>query len=149
MRYSLGIMKPDCIERGLIDKVFSMIRDSELKIIAKKILYLKQSDVDIIYKRCQHKEFYKDMSSFLLSGNVCVYVVEGDNAINRLNVLVGETNPKLADIKTIRGELGESIRRNITHSSMNEESFWKELNVFFTPKEISSIIVDINIGEKF
>lgn len=149
MRYSLGIMKPDCVERGLIDRVLSMVINAGLKVMAVKILCLKQSDIDIVYERCKYKEFYKDMSAFLLSGDVCIYVVEGSDAINRLNVLVGETNPLLADSGTIRGELGESLRRNITHSSMNEDSFWKELNVFFTAEEINSMMVTgLKVGEK-
>ena len=148
MWYSLGIMKPDCVERKLIDRVLSMIRRAGLKVVVVKMLSLTQDDIDIVYSRCKYKEFYSDMSAFLLSGDVCVYVIKGKNAINKLNMLVGETDPKLASPSTIRGELGESLRRNITHSSMNEESFWREIEIFFTQEEIKSIIFGPKVGEK-
>jgi len=149
MWYSLGIMKPDCVKRKLINRVLFMVRQVGLKILTIKMLSLTQDDIDIVYGRCKYKEFYRDMSAFLLSGNVCVYVVKGENAINKLNMLVGQTDPKLANPGTIRGELGESLRRNITHSSMNKESFWRELNVFFARGEIKSIIFRPKVGEKY
>lgn len=140
MEYSLGVLKPDCIERNLISEVLKMIEIPGLKVVAGKRLRLTQDNIDVLYARNIDKDFYLEMSLFLCSDDVYVYVVKGDDAINRLNEIVGDTDPQNAKNGTIRNKYGQSVRRNITHSSMNEESFWKELNVFFSKEEICSIL---------
>jgi nucleoside-diphosphate kinase len=134
------MLKPDCVERGLSEDVFKLLELYGFKIIIKKRLRLTQSKIDILYDRCRDKDFYPGMLSFLLSGDVIVYIVECQNAINRLNEIVGDTNPENASPNSIRGKYGQSVRRNITHSSMNEESFWKELHIFFNEDEISKLL---------
>lgn len=141
MEYSLGIMKPDCVCRGLISEVVKMVEIAGLEVVALKKLRLKQSDIDVVYERCRLKDYYRDMSDFLMSDDVCVYLVRGSDAINRLNIVVGDTDPATAACETIRHTFGETIRRNITHSSMSEESFWREIELFFTPNEIKELVL--------
>ena len=49
--------------------------------------------------------------------------------------MVGATNPKEADIGTIRGDYGIDTGRNIVHASDSEESAQREINLFFDETE--------------
>lgn len=132
MKYSFGMLKPDCIERKLEKEVFEKIESAELVVLTKKKVFLRQEQIDIIYSYCKLSDFYQAMSAFLLSGECEVFIVKGDDAVNRLNNLVGYRDPLFADEGTIRRCFGETTRRNIIHSSNNKMTFWKEVVLFFT-----------------
>jgi len=131
MNYSFGMLKPDCIERKLEKNVFERIESSGLIVKATRIVALKQEQIDIIYPCCKSGDFYQEMSKFLLSGRCEVFIVKGDDAINRLNDLVGYRDPLFAKEGTIRHCFGETIRRNIIHSVSSDLAFWEEVSLFF------------------
>ena len=138
MRYSLSILKPDCLERGMVEVVRSIIERDGFAIILEKKLRLKQEDVVFIYEQCRYSDFFEGLTEFMLSGDVVVLVVRCNNdvdAVKKLNRLVGHTDPKLARVGTIR-YLGESVRRNLAHSSADESAFRRELKRLFTLSEI-------------
>lgn len=138
MRYSLSILKPDCIERGLENKIRSLLKQNGFSILLEKRLRLTKDDVAFIYERCIDKDFFEGLSDFLTSGDVIVLVVSGlkmADVVKKLNSLVGHIDPCLAKDGTIRW-LGESIRRNLVHSSADTTSFWREVSRIFSEKEI-------------
>jgi len=116
-----------------------MVKLSGLTIIASKTQRLALNEICILYDRCRQKDFFKEMSAFLTSGDVLIFIVEGEDAINLLNETVGDTDPHKATKNTIRGRFGESIMKNICHSSMDYESFKKEVKIFFTEKELKHL----------
>ena len=132
MNQSFGLLKPDCLERGIQEDIFKMIRSFDLKIIKMKKVQLNEKNVDAIWSSCRNEYFYKDMVRFLTSGKCIVFLVEGEDAINRLNVLVGHYDPLKAGKGTIRGPFGCSAMENVIHSSLNEEAFQREANLFFS-----------------
>jgi nucleoside-diphosphate kinase len=85
---------------------------------------------------------YKELERFLMSGPVVFYVVssQGD-AIESLNRLVGSTDPKTSLKETIRGRYGESIARNIIHSTQNEETLRKDLAHFLTKEQLLEMLL--------
>lgn len=131
MKYSFGMLKPDCIERKLEKEVFEKIESAGLIVLATRRVLLMQEQIDIIYSCCNPSDFYQEMSAFLMSGECEVFIVKGNDAINRLNYLVGYRNPLLADEGTIRRCFGENMRRNVIHSTSNELTFWREVVLFF------------------
>lgn len=137
MRYSLSILKPDCQERGLTEEVRSLIEGGGFRIILEKRVRLSRDDVICIYGHCCQAEFFEGMAEFLQSGDVVVIVVgcEEGNAFERLNRLVGHTDPAEARVGTIR-KLGESIRRNLAHSSADETAFEREFTRLLTQEEL-------------
>ena len=50
--------------------------------------------------------------------------------------MVGATNPKEADVGTIRGDFGMDTGRNIIHASDAPESAKREIALFFDEEEI-------------
>lgn len=141
MRYSLGILKPDCVRRGLVDVALGLVQNYGLRVIFKKKTLLESKDAEFLYSRCAEADFFKPLVKFMTSGEVLIYIVEidGDDcAIKILNEATGHTDPSVARSGTIR-KLGLSVRENLAHSTMNEETFWSELVYFLTEKEVGEL----------
>lgn len=139
MGYSFGVLKPDCLERGLETQIFSILKLSGLEVITAKRKRLSILEAEFLYDRCRKNNFFLDLISFMTSGDVLLYVVTGDGeTIESLNKTIGHTNPKLAESGTVRS-LGESVCRNLSHSTASEHTFQREVSYFLTRQERESI----------
>lgn len=134
MDYSLGILKPDCLKRGLEKEVLSIIEASGLRIVKKRRILLTEQEVRIVWSTCVNEWFFPSMVEFMTSSDSIVFVVEGFSAIERLNDLVGRYDPTLAERNTIRYKYGIDKMENIIHSSLNKEEYVREYNLFFNQK---------------
>ena len=145
MNYSFGLLKPDCLERGLVEQAFGLIEKQGLRIVFQKKHRLSIQDVFFLYQRCIGKEFFGIMTDFLTSNDSLLYVVVSETEIDvpkLLNHIVGETNPTKAEPNTLRS-LGESICRNIAHSAENHEVFLREVGHFLNKEERIRIGLDV------
>lgn len=70
------------------------------------------------------------------SGPVVPMVWEGLNVVKTGRVMLGATNPADSAPGTIRGDLCIQVGRNIIHGSDSVESANKEINLWFTEKEV-------------
>ncbi|RLI80738.1 nucleoside-diphosphate kinase [Archaeoglobales archaeon] len=132
------MVKPDGVERGVIGEVISRLERKGLKIVAMKMLKIKDSLAKEHYAEHREKPFFNALLAYITSGPVVAMVVEGKNAIKVVRTLVGATNPIEADPGTIRGDFGMDLGRNIIHASDSEESAKREISLFFNPDEILS-----------
>ncbi|BFT95192.1 MAG: nucleoside-diphosphate kinase [Minisyncoccus archaeiphilus] len=131
VKYSFGLLKPDCISRNLENNIFFLIELNNLNIIAFKKVRLSDNEVEIIWPACKFESYYREMIDFSISEDSIVFIVKGEYAIERLNELVGHYNPEMAKIGTIRKKFGISCMRNIIHSVDSEEIFKKHAALFF------------------
>lgn len=141
MRYSLGILKPDCLRRGLVDQAFELVRGHGLRVVFTKKMKLERKDVEFLYSRCRESHFFGNLVEFMTSGEVILYLVETGNgtcAIKGLNKVTGYTNPADARKGTLRS-LGKDVRENIAHSTADATTFWSEARHFLTEEEISKL----------
>jgi len=60
-----------------------------------------------------------------------IQALEGDNAVLKNRELMGATNPKEADVGTIRADFADSIDANAVHGSDSLENAKIEINYFF------------------
>lgn len=134
--FSFGMLKPDCLKRGLERQSFDLIKKSEISIIKEDKIMLNDSSIEIIYHNLKNREFFKEMSIFLKSYYVIVFITFSEDAVNRLNKVVGYTDPKLAKPDTLRS-LGTNIRNNIAHSASNYEEVLRSVNYFFGIEDLS------------
>jgi nucleoside-diphosphate kinase len=142
MRYSSGIIKPDGVARDLEKEIFEWMERAGLRVILQKNLLLKRKDIKVLYEYCFSMPHYKELERFLMSGPVVFYVVSSQgNAIESLNRLVGSTNPQHSQKETIRGRYGESVARNIIHSTQNEETLRKDLAHFLTKEQLLKLLL--------
>ena len=80
--------------------------------------------------------FFKDLVKFMISGPVLIQVLEGENAVLKNRELMGSTNPKDADLGTIRADFADSIEANAVHGSDSKENATLEISYFFSEMEI-------------
>ena len=128
---TLSIIKPDAVERDLIDEIKAIFTKNNLKIKEDKKIHLTKEEAAEFYKVHQSKPFYDDLCSYLSSGPIVAMILEGENAVSFNRELMGATDPKKAEDKTIRKLYGISIDKNSVHGSDSVENAKKEIDFFF------------------
>ena len=131
MEETLSIIKPDAVERNLIEEIKSIFLKNNLKIKNSKKIHISKEEAAEFYKVHQSKPFYNDLCKYLSSGPIVVMILEGNNAIILNRKLMGATNPKEAEENTIRKLYGLSIDKNSVHGSDSTENAKKEIAFFF------------------
>ncbi len=138
MEMTLSIIKPDAVAKNVIGKIEQRFEDAGLKIVASKMMHLSIDQAKGFYAEHDGKPFFDALIEFMTSGPVVVQVLAGDNAIMLNRELMGNTNPKEADVGTIRADFAESIDANAVHGSDSPTSAEREINYFFDNTEIFS-----------
>ena len=128
---TLSIIKPDAVERNLIEEIKSIFVKNNLKIKEDKKIHITKEEASEFYKVHQSKPFYDDLCSYLSSGPIVVMILEGENAVLFNRELMGATDPKNAEDNTIRKLYGISIDKNSVHGSDSVENAKKEIKFFF------------------
>lgn len=105
--------------------------------------YNKLMAEQLLFRKWKEDDFYERLLKFSLSGDCMVFIVKGDDAIARLNDLVGHREPRQAEKDTIRHRFGRSVKRNVIHSTATEETFWREVSLFFTRSELNRLLTDL------
>jgi len=138
MQRTFLMIKPDGVARGLIGEVISRIEQKGLKIVAMKMLQVDKALAEKHYAEHKGKDFYRNLVSYIISSPSVAMVVEGKDAVSVIRTMIGKTNPKEADLGTMRGDLALEIGRNIVHAADSEESAKMEISLYFTEDEILS-----------
>ena len=128
---TLSIIKPDAVERNLIENIKSIFTNNNLVIKENKKIHITKEEAAEFYKVHQSKPFYNDLCAYLSSGPIIVMILEGDDAISMNRKVMGATDPKNAGENTIRKLYGISIDKNSVHGSDSLENAKKEINFFF------------------
>ena len=128
---TLSIIKPDAVERNLVEDIKNIFLKNDLKIKDSKKIHITKDEASEFYKVHQSKPFYNDLCSYLSSGPIVVMILEGENAVVVNRRLMGATNPKDAEDNTIRKLYGISIDKNSVHGSDSTENAKKEIDFFF------------------
>ena len=133
---TLSIIKPDATSRNVTGQINSLIEKSGLSIIGQKRIKLTKEIASNFYEVHKDKPFFQDLVSFMVSGPVIVQVLQGNNAVALYRKVMGATNPKEAEVGTIRKEFALSIEANSVHGSDSIENAKKEISFFFSETEI-------------
>ena len=128
---TLSIIKPDAVERNLVDEIKNIFFKNNLKILESKKIHITKDEASEFYKVHQSKPFYNDLCAYLSSGPIVVMILEGENAVSANRKLMGATNPKEAEVNTIRKLYGISIDKNSVHGSDSLDNAKKEIEFFF------------------
>ena len=128
---TLSIIKPDAVERNLVEEIKDIFKKNNLNIVNDKKIHITKDEAADFYKVHQSKPFYNDLCAYLSSGPIVVMILEGDNAVKVNRKLMGATNPKEAEEHSIRKLYGISIDKNSVHGSDSVENAKKEIEFFF------------------
>ncbi len=136
MERTLSIIKPDGVGRGLIGEVIKKLENSDIKIIAMKMLQMTKNQAKGFYAVHKERPFFDSLTDFMTSGPVVVMVLEAENVITKYRELMGATNYKEAEEGTIRRDFATDIEKNVVHGSDSQESASFEIGYFFNSFEI-------------
>lgn len=187
---SFVIVKPDGVQRSLLGEIIRRIERTGLKFVAMKFMvptadqcwahynkdeawFLKKGTRILEERQAQGMAVEKEaieygrdiigqLVTFMTSGPVLAFVIEGNKSVDIVKKLVGGTEPTTSDVGTIRGDLtldsytlsGLDSRavRNLVHCSDSPEEALREIPIWFDEKEIinyrlvsEQILYDVNL----
>lgn len=184
------MVKPDGVQRGLIGEMIRRFERTGLKLVAMKLFITEEEKLWIHYSKNDTwylakgektiknreaagmpvdksaieygKDIIRALVAFMSSGPVVAMVWEGNQAVNIVKKIVGDTQPLTSDVGTIRGDftldsyelanISERAVRNLAHCSDMPEEADREINIWFKPEEIikyrqiqEEILYDVNL----
>lgn len=184
------IIKPDGVQRALIGEIIKRFERTGLRLSALKLTVLDKDRIWKHYNKDDAwfikkgtkiaedraaaglssekepieygKDIIRALERFMTSGPVIMMVWEGNQAVNVVKKIVGETEPSSSDVGTIRGDLtidsyaiaavDDRAVRNLIHCSDEPENAEFEINLWFSPEEVVSyrlvgdqILYDVNL----
>lgn len=131
--YTLVLLKPSVLKRGLCGSVISRYEQAGLKI---ERLELKQYDRDVferLYEEHQGKPYYERIIKSMSSEPIIAMVLAGPSGIvEKVRALNGATDPVKAAPGSIRGDFASDLKPdNVVHASDSAESARREIRLFF------------------
>lgn len=135
---TLILCKPDAVSRGLVGEIVARLERRGYIITAMKLMQLDGDRARKHYAEHEGKAFFEDLVGFITSGPLVALAVEGENAVDGCRQLIGATNPLTAAPGSIRGDLAQTIGRNLVHGSDSKASADRELHIFFDANEFVS-----------
>nr|CAD7412403.1 unnamed protein product [Timema poppensis] len=150
------MVKPDGVQRGLVGKIIKRFESKGFKLVALKFTWIimsyscakqahkyffPQPSEELLkkhYADLSARPFFNGLVKYMSSGPVVPMVWEGLNVVKTGRVMLGATDPKDSAPGTIRGDLCIQVGRNILHGSDSVESAKKEIDLWFSEKEVVS-----------
>ncbi len=174
MERTLVLIKPDGVQRGLVGEIIKRFENTGLKIIGMKMVYADEDKASKHY--ADDEEWLKSVGektlrsaekkgikiertaieqgrwiremlmSYLTMSPLVALALEGNEAVSKVRMITGPTNPQEALPGTIRGDfsvdsymLGDSLERpiqNLIHASESPKEAERELKIWFNDKEL-------------
>lgn len=138
MQRTLVLLKPDCVQRGLVGRVLARFEEKGLQIVAIKLMQMSTDLARRHYAEHLQKPWYPALEAFITSGPVVAAIIEGPEAIRVVREMVGQTSGLDAPAGSIRGDYSSSGQRNLVHAADAPDSARREIELFFDPNEIHS-----------
>lgn len=186
------ILKPDTVQRSLVGELIQRIERIGLKLVALKMERATPEQLARHYDKddAWYEKKGAKRKQFLIEGGVAIdqsrpaiefgrdiitnikrYMVtvplpmmvwEGNAAVAVVKKLVGETDPTVSDVGTIRGDYQhdsysrsdteQRAIRNLIHCSDSPEAAKHEIGIWFKPEEIhdyrhinEAVLQDVNL----
>jgi nucleoside-diphosphate kinase len=134
---TFAMIKPDAVQRGFIGEIVSRFEKKGIKVVAMKMVSVNKALAEKHYAVHKGKPFFEPTVQYITSSPVVAMVLEGINVIEMVRGMTGATDPQKAAMGTIRGDFGQFIGRNIIHASDGKETAKFEINLWFSPEEIT------------
>ncbi len=154
-------IKPDGVQRVLVGEIIGRLERVGLKLVALKMLVAEPKKIEKHYELLDDK-IRRHLVKYMTSGPIIAMVWQGANAVKLVRKIVGSTEPLTSDVGTIRGDFvldsydlsdsdGRAVR-NLIHASGNTEEAAKEIDLWFSSKELvnyrlvtEEILYDVNL----
>lgn len=149
---SLVVCKPDAIQRGILGEIIQRFERVGLKIVGMKMV---MPDEDLYEKHYEEigqmitrrgEQTYRYNVEYMMTGPVIAIALEGVEAVPLVRKIVGPTEPKSAEMGTIRGDyshmsFGYSNAKgigvpNLVHASGSVAEAKREIALWFDEDEL-------------
>jgi len=136
MEQTLVLIKPDSVQRGLVGEILRRFERKGLKLVAMKMVKLKDAVLKEHYAHVVDEPFFADLSHFMSSSPLVAMVLEAPNAVEIVRKIAGDKY----ELGSVRGDFAGSFQldgpRNVIHSSDSIETAEREIDRFFDESEI-------------
>lgn len=136
MERTYVMVKPDGVQRNLVGEILSRFEKKGFKIVGLKMLRLTREIAEKHYAEHIGKPFFESLVSYITSGPVVAFVLEGKDVVATVRAMNGATNPLNAGPGTVRGDYAIEVGRNVIHASDSVESANREIGIYFTEAEL-------------
>jgi|SRR5215467_644845 len=128
---TLVVIKPDGIRRNLVGKIVTRFEEKGFQLLELRLQLFSEEKAKEFYDVHREKTFFHELVSFISSDKTVACILEGNDAINVVRKMIGQTKSFEALPGTIRGDYGLGVTDNIIHASDSHESFLKESKIIF------------------
>ena len=135
MERTLVILKPGCLQRGLIGEVISRFEKRGLKLVAMKMVQLDEEILKVHYAHLLDRPFFPWLRDGMMAAPVILCCWEDYSAVQVVRDMAGATKASKAVPGTIRGDYSLSAQENIVHTSDSLENAEIELKRFFVESD--------------
>lgn len=149
---TLIVFKPDAVQRGIVGEILQRFERVGLKIVGTKMVapdkehyYAHYEEIGKLATR-RGEATLNITLDMMLVGPVIAMVLEGVEAVAVVRKIVGPTEPKSADMGTIRGDFShisfgyaDECQKgvpNLIHASGDPEEAQQEIAHWFKPEEL-------------
>lgn len=136
MEKTVVLLKPDCVQKGLMGEVLKRFEAQGFRVVGCKMMQLDDAILKDHYAHLVELPFFPEILGFMQSSPIMALALEGEGIIQKVRDFIGPTDSTKAEKGTIRGDLGEDKMRNVVHASDSIESAQAELSRFFRPGEL-------------
>lgn len=159
---TLIVFKPDAVQRGIVGEILQRFERVGLKIIGVKMVAPGREHYFAHYETIgkmvtrRGEEIFGMTLDMMMDGPVIAMVLEGVEAVAVVRKIVGPTEPKSADMGTIRGDYSHvsfgyanECRKgvpNLIHASGDPDEAEQEVAHWFKPEELMDYVT---LNEKF
>ncbi len=164
----LVIIKPDGLVKSLTGNIITSLSETKLKIVGAKVLKVSKELAEKHYSEllpnlvkkhgeAKGKEIFESVIDYIKgryhTDRVMALVYHGEDAIQKVREIAGETNPEKASPISIRGKFGRihsetKVFENVMHASDSPESAEKEIKLWFAPEELAELIYSTKTENK-
>lgn len=130
------MVKPDGVQRGLVGTIIQRFEQKGFKLVALKLMWPSEELLQKHYSDLASRPFFPGLLKYISSGPVVPMVWEGLNVVKTGRQILGATNPADSAPGTIRGDLCIDVGRNIIHGSDSVAAAKKEIDLWFSEKEL-------------
>lgn len=146
---SIVVVKPDGVGSGHIPTILRAIATANIAVIAVKFVLMTDEVIRKYYNKFESESQFETFVNFMKSGPSLLIFCEGSNSINRLQNMIGPSNPSVAkkeNPSSIRALYGTDHIRNVcdtsgsTYDAFQQICFWSNpinINLETSPPAIT------------
>src|SRR5436853_48409 len=93
MERTLILVKPDAFARSLTGEIIARFEQKGLRLSAMKLMTMDRGLAERHYAEHEGKAFFDELVTFIISGPLVAFVLEGEHAVEAARQVIGATNP--------------------------------------------------------